>query len=315
MISIIVPLLNEEKNLEELYDKLNSVAATLSDPVELIFVNDGSTDDSPVILDRLAEKDDRITVVHLRRNFGQTAGIMAGFDCARGEIVVCLDADLQNDPADIPRLVDKLNEGYDVVSGWRKDRKDAFLSRVFISRVANAVISLISRVRIHDYGCSLKAYRAAIIKDVRLYGEMHRFIPIYARWQGGRITELVVQHHARKHGTSNYGIERVFKVVMDLIVVIFIHEYNQKPMYIFGAAGVINFMVAFFAGVLALYYKFTEQKDFISTPLPLLVALATITGFMCFLMGLLAELIVRTYFEAQEKKTYTVDRVVSSRKP
>jgi len=309
MISIITPLYNEEQSLKELYDRLAAATLQLPDPIEMIFVNDGSVDGSAEVLDRLVEQDDRVVAIHLRRNFGQTAAIMAGFDRAKGDVIVCLDADLQNDPADIPRLIAALDDGFDVVSGWRKDRKDPFFSRVLISRIANWIIGFLSRVRIHDYGCSLKAYRASVVKDVRLYGEMHRFIPIYAKWQGARIAELEVTHHPRRHGKSKYGIDRVFKVTMDLLVVLFLHKYNQKPMYIFGAAGMFSFVVAFLAGSLALFYKLTGQKSFIETPLPLLVALGILVGFMCFLMGLLAEMIVRTYFEAQEKKTYSVERI------
>jgi dolichol-phosphate mannosyltransferase len=309
MISIVIPVYNEEDNLDELLRQLNAAVSGLSDDLEFIFINDGSSDGSGQLLDRLSSEDSRLTVIHLLRNFGQTAALMAGFDHARGDIVVCLDADLQNDPDDIPSLLDKLDEGFDVVSGWRKNRKDAFFSRVLVSRIANSFISSISGVRMHDYGCSLKAYRASTLEGIRLYGEMHRLIPIYARWQGARIAELEVKHHARKHGASNYGIERVFKVVMDLIVVEFLHQYNQKPMYIFGAAGLVSFLAAFVAGALALYYKFLGDKSFIETPLPLLVALTTTTGFMCFLMGLLAELIVRTYYEAQGKRTYIVERI------
>jgi glycosyltransferase involved in cell wall biosynthesis len=309
MISIITPLYNEEQSLKELYDRLAAATLQLPSPVEMIFVNDGSVDGSAEVLDRLVEQDDRVVAIHLRRNFGQTAAIMAGFDRAKGDVIVCLDADLQNDPADIPRLIAALDNGFDVVSGWRKDRKDPFFSRVLISRIANWIIGFLSRVRIHDYGCSLKAYRASVVKDVRLYGEMHRFIPIYAKWQGARIAELEVTHHPRRHGKSKYGIDRVFKVTMDLLVVLFLHKYNQKPMYIFGGAGLFSFVVAFLAGSLALFYKLTGQKSFIETPLPLLVALGILVGFMCFLMGLLAEMIVRTYFEAQEKKTYSVERI------
>lgn len=309
MISIITPLYNEEQSLKELYDRLAAATLQLEDSVEMIFVNDGSVDGSAEVLDRLVEHDDRVVAIHLRRNFGQTAALMAGFDRAKGAVIVCLDADLQNDPADIPRLIATLADGYDVVSGWRRNRKDPFFSRVLVSRIANWIIGFLSRVRIHDYGCSLKAYRASVVKDVRLYGEMHRFIPIYAKWQGARIAELEVTHHPRKHGKSKYGIDRAFKVTMDLLVVMFLHKYHQKPMYIFGAAGVFSFVVAFLAGSLALFYKLTGQKSFIETPLPLLVALGILVGFMCFLLGLLAEMIVRTYFEAQEKTTYSVERI------
>ena len=309
MISIITPLYNEEQSLKELYDRLAAATLQLEDSVEMIFVNDGSVDGSAEVLDRLVEHDDRVVAIHLRRNFGQTAALMAGFDRAKGAVIVCLDADLQNDPADIPRLIATLADGYDVVSGWRRNRKDPFFSRVLVSRIANWIIGFLSRVRLHDYGCSLKAYRASVVKDVRLYGEMHRFIPIYAKWQGARIAELEVTHHPRKHGKSKYGIDRAFKVTMDLLVVMFLHKYHQKPMYIFGAAGVFSFVVASLAGSLALFYKLTGQKSFIETPLPLLVALGILVGFMCFLMGLLAEMIVRTYFEAQEKTTYSVERI------
>jgi glycosyltransferase involved in cell wall biosynthesis len=313
VISIIVPLYDEEGSLEPLFEKLQTVALSIPEKVQFVFVNDGSRDSSPSILDQLALEDDRVVVVHLRRNFGQTAALMAGFDHADGEVIVSIDADLQNDPGDIPRLLEKLDEGFDVVSGWRKNRRDPWLTRVLPSRLANRLISLISRVPIHDYGCTLKAYRAPVLENVRLYGEMHRFIPIYARWQGARIAELEVQHYPRRHGKSKYGMSRVFKVIMDLLVVKFLHEYNQKPMYVFGGAGVFSFLIAFLAGGFALYYKFTGQKDLIETPLPLLVALALITGVMCFLMGLLAEMMVRTYFEAQEKRTYVVERITGAR--
>jgi glycosyltransferase involved in cell wall biosynthesis len=313
VISIIVPLYDEEGSLEPLFEKLQTVAGSIPDKVQFVFVNDGSRDGSPSILDHLALGDERVVVVHLRRNFGQTAALMAGFDHADGEVIVSIDADLQNDPGDIPRLLKKLDEGFDVVSGWRKNRQDPWLTRVLPSRLANRLISLISRVPIHDYGCTLKAYRAPVLENVRLYGEMHRFIPIYARWQGARIAELEVQHHPRRHGRSKYGMSRVFKVIMDLLVVKFLHEYNQKPMYVFGGAGVFSFLIALIAGGFALFYKFTGQKDLIETPLPLLVALALITGVMCFLMGLLAEMMVRTYFEAQEKRTYVVERITGAR--
>jgi glycosyltransferase involved in cell wall biosynthesis len=313
VISIVAPVFNEEGSLEALFESLNEVINSIPEKAQFVFVNDGSTDKSGSILDRLAIDDDRIMVVHLRRNFGQTAALMAGFDHADGDVIVCLDADLQNDPADIPRLLNKLDEGFDVVSGWRRDRKDARLTRILPSRIANRLISMISGVRIHDYGCTLKAYRASVLENVRLYGEMHRFIPIYARWQGARIAEIEVQHHPRLYGKSKYGIGRAFKVIMDLVVVKFLHEYEQKPMYVFGAAGLFSFLVAFVAGGFALFYKITDQKDFIETPLPLLVALAVITGVMCFLMGLLAEMMVRTYFEAQEKRIYVIERISPAR--
>jgi dolichol-phosphate mannosyltransferase len=234
---------------------------------------------------------------------------MAGFDHSRGAVIVPMDADLQNDPQDIPILLAKLDEGYDVVSGWRTNRKDGKLRRNFPSRVANALISKVSGVRLHDYGCALKAYRRSVLEGVHLYGEMHRFIPIYAFWNGARLTELPVTHHSRKSGVSKYGLKRVPKVIMDLLVVVFLHRFGHRPMYVFGSVGLISFAAGAIAGAAALYYKLFGHKTFIETPLPLLFVMAFITGAMCLLMGLLAELLVRTYFESQNKTTYSVDRI------
>jgi glycosyltransferase involved in cell wall biosynthesis len=289
------------------------VLETLEIPWEIIFVNDGSRDRSAAALDELAEKDTRVRVVHFRRNFGQTAAMMAGVDFASGEVIIPIDADLQNDPRDIPALLAKLDEGYDVVSGWRRDRKDYKLRRNFLSQIANRLISFISGVKLHDYGCTLKAYRRDVIKDVRLYGEMHRFIPIYASWFGAKITEIPVTHHPRVHGKSKYGIERVLKVVLDLIVVKFLARYSEKPMYVFGSAGLFSLLISLTSGLWALYLKVFERVSFVATPLPLLVVMTGITGIMCFLMGLTAELVMRTYFESQSKSTYLVARVQNSK--
>jgi glycosyltransferase involved in cell wall biosynthesis len=217
-----------------------------------------------------------------------------------------MDGDLQNDPADIPKLLAKLDEGYDVVSGWRHDRKDHTLRRNLPSRIANLLISTISGVKLHDYGCSLKAYRRDVVKGVKLYGEMHRFIPIYASWEGGRVAEVPVTHHPRIHGESKYGADRVLKVVLDLIVVQFLARYANRPIYVFGTFGIGCIVVAFLAGSWAVYLKYFEHTTFIQTPLPLLVALLTVTGFMSILMGLLAEIIMRTYYESQGKDVYLV---------
>ena len=306
MISIIVPVYNEAGSLPTLYDQISAVMSGLGRPWELIIVDDGSTDGSLACLRDIAARDSAVKVVSFRRNFGQTAAMMAGVDYAQGNIIIPMDGDLQNDPADIPRLLTKLDEGYDVVSGWRKDRKDKPIKRNFLSRLANHLISWISGVHLHDYGCSLKAYRKEVIKGVKLYGEMHRFIPIYASWFGARITEIPVLHHPRQHGVSKYGLERVIKVVFDLLVVKFLSKYAEKPMYIFGAAGVVSLVISFLSGLWAIYLKLFEDTSFIKTPLPLLVVLTFITGFMCILMGLLAELIIRTYYEAQGKAVYLV---------
>jgi glycosyltransferase involved in cell wall biosynthesis len=308
-LSVTVPVFDEEQNVPILYERLAEVLETVGIPWEIIFVNDGSHDGSAAALDELATKDVRVRVVHFRRNFGQTAAMMAGVDFASGDVIIPIDADLQNDPRDIPGLLAKLDEGYDVVSGWRRDRKDHRLRRNMLSRVANRLISFISGVKLHDYGCTLKAYRREVIKDVRLYGEMHRFIPIYASWLGAKITEIPVTHHPRVHGKSKYGIERVIKVVFDLVVVKFLARYSEKPMYVFGTAGALSLFISFASGVWALYLKVVDGVSFIQTPLPLLVVMTGITGVMCFLMGLTAELVMRTYFESQSKATYLVSRV------
>ena len=306
MISVTVPIYNEIDSILPLHAAVSAVLNKLGREWELILVNDGSSDGSAPVLDQLAELDPNVKVVHLRRNFGQTAAMMAGIDYARGDIIIPMDGDLQNDPSDIPRLLDKLEEGYDVVSGWRKGRKDAKLSRNFPSWLANRMISLISGVHLHDYGCSLKAYRKSVIKDVKLYGEMHRFIPIYASWQGARVTEMPVKHHARQYGKSKYGLERTVKVILDLIVVKFLATFAQKPMYVFGGIGLMSFAISGISGIWALYLKFVSDVSFVQTPLPLLFVMTAITGAMCILMGLLAELMTRTYHESQDKAIYAV---------
>jgi glycosyltransferase involved in cell wall biosynthesis len=306
MLSIIVPVFNEAESLPTLFARLSQVLQAIGRPWELIFINDGSTDGSKPALDQLADQNANVKVIHFKRNFGQTAALMAGIDFARGDILISMDADLQNDPADIPQFLAQLEQGYDVCSGWRKDRKDPALKRTLPSRIANFLISRISGVHLHDYGCSLKAYRKEVIKGVKLYGEMHRFIPIYASWQGAKVTEIPVTHHPRLHGASKYGLERTVKVILDLIVVKFLAQYAQKPIYVFGCVGLVSFLVAFLAAGASLYYKFFGGKSFISTPLPLLFVFTSITGVMCILMGLLAEIVIRTYYESQNKPVYLI---------
>lgn len=306
MLSIVVPIFNEEDNIPILCQRLEDVLMEIGEPYELVLVNDGSTDGSEDKLRQQAADDPRVKVLNLRRNYGQTAALMAGIDHASGDTIVAIDGDLQNDPADIPMLLDKLEEGFDVVSGWRQNRKDRALLRTLPSRVANRLISWISGVHLHDYGCTLKAYRRDVIKDVRLYGEMHRFIPIYASWQGGRITEVPVRHHPRTHGSSSYGLSRVFKVILDLVVVRFLDRYLVKPIYVFGGFGIIAILLSVFVGIYTLYLKFFEDISLILTPLPLLGVTLLITGTMSILMGLLAEMLVRTYFEAQKLTVYQV---------
>lgn len=301
-VSVIIPVYNEEQNVDELYDR---IAEVLKDGAEFIFVDDGSTDDTYARLQAIARRDERVHIIRFRRNFGQTAALSAGIDHSTGDIIVPIDGDLQNDPRDIPRLLAKLDEGYDVVSGWRVKRRDPFHRRL-PSTIANRLISWISGVRLHDYGCSLKAYRRRVLEHVRLYGEMHRFVPIYASWQGARVTELTVDHHPRTRGKSNYGIERTLKVVLDLIVVKFLASYATKPIYVFGGFGLLSFFFSLLTFVWMLYYKLTGQKDFVQTPLPLVVVMLFLVGCLSVLLGLVAELTIRTYYESQGKRTYVL---------
>ncbi len=310
-ISVIVPAKNEEKNLPILIERLFAVLRGIGQRFEVIVVNDGSTDGSMRVLRVLTATHRELRVIDLARNYGQTAAMMAGIDHARGEVIVPIDADLQNDPADIPRLLAKLEEGYDVVSGWRKDRQDAAIRRNFVSRVANKAISRLSGVHLHDYGCSLKAYRKSVIGPVRLYGEMHRFVPIYAAWYGARITEIPVNHSPRLHGTSNYGLERVAKVILDLMVVRFLDRWIGKPIYIFGGFGLAWFAVAMLSATYMFYLKFFGNLSMIQTPLPLLVVMSIMMGVMSISIGLVAEIVVRTYFESQGKSIYHTRELIN----
>jgi len=304
-LSVVIPLYNEEGNLRALHDALAAALPKTKRRYEIILINDGSRDGTEEILADIAASDPTVQPINLRRNFGQTAAIMAGLDHAQGDVIVPLDGDLQNDPEDIPALLAKLDEGYDVVSGWRKDRQDD-RGRSVLSRIANRIISIISGVHLHDYGCTLKAYRREVIEGVRLYGEMHRFVPIYATWQGGRVTEMPVNHRARTVGKSNYGFERIFKVMFDLMVVQFLMRYDTKPIYVFGLVGMLSILISFLGGLVALYLRFFEGTSLIQTPLPLLSALTFLTGVICILTGLMAELLVRVYYESQGKTTYLV---------
>lgn len=308
-LSIFLPVFNEEPNLRPLQAKLTEALKKLGRTAEIIYVDDGSTDDSLEVLRELARLDHRVRVVALRRNYGQTPAMAAGIDAARGKVLIPMDADLQNDPADIERLLEKLDEGYDVVSGWRKNRHDTLVTRKIPSMIANRMISWIGGVPLHDYGCSLKAYRRESIADVRLYGEMHRFIPIYASWVGARVAEIPVEHHARTMGKSKYGLSRTFKVVFDLMTIKFMASYQTKPLYIFGSAGVLSLVISFLSGLLALLMKFAswpKHADLVQTPLPVMAMVMLALGIQFFLMGLLAEMLVRTYHESQAKPIYGV---------
>jgi glycosyltransferase involved in cell wall biosynthesis len=305
-VSVFLPVYNEEPNLRPLHAKLDAALKSLGRSAEIVYVDDGSSDDSLKILREIATMDPRVRVVALRRNYGQTAAMAAGIDAARGKVLIPMDADLQNDPADIQRLLDKLDEGYDVVSGWRKNRKDKMVTRKIPSMIANRLISWIGGVPLHDYGCSLKAYRRESLQDVRLYGEMHRFIPIYASWAGARVTEIPVEHHARTMGKSKYGLSRTLKVVFDLMTIKFMASYQTKPIYVFGSFGMLAFAISLFAGLYAVFLKIFHRADFVQTPLPVLTIVMFAVGVQFLLMGLLAEMLVRTYHESQSKAIYAV---------
>ena len=309
-ISVAIPIFNEADNIAPLYEGTRAALESLGRSWELVLVNDGSVDDSAERLDAVAAGDARVKVIHLSRNYGQTAALMAGLDHARGDIIVPMDGDLQNDPVDIGRLIAKLDEGYDVVSGWRKQRKDAAFKRNLPSRIANELISTVSGVRLHDYGCSLKAYRRDALDGVKLYGEMHRFVPIYAAWNGARVTEIEVAHHPRVHGESKYGLERIIKVLLDLVVVKFLFKYASKPMYVFGGFGFLCLLGCALVFVWSVWLKLFDDVSFVQTPLPVLSVILFAIGVMSLLMGLLAEMLNRTYHESQSKPVYRVGRLV-----
>jgi glycosyltransferase involved in cell wall biosynthesis len=311
-LSLVVPVYNEAENLRLLFDAIHEALDPLPRPWEVVFVDDGSTDDSLNVLNELAEQDSQhVRVVSFRRNFGQTAAIVAGLDYAQGEIIVLLDADMQNDPADIPMMLGKLDEGYDLVSGWRKARKDSYLTRTLPSNLANWLISRVTRVRLHDYGCTLKAYRRDVLEGFRLYGEMHRFIPVFANWVGARITEVQVNHHHRKYGKTKYGLERTLKVILDLFTVKFLVSYSLKPIYLFGGTG----LGLIFGGGVMLFYLFVRRIlgtiSVLGSPFFQLAVMFLILGFQSFLMGLIAEMLVRTYYESQRKPIYRVRKTVN----
>jgi dolichol-phosphate mannosyltransferase len=310
-VSVIVPIYNEQQNIPILCEHLVEVLRSADRGFEIIAVNDGSRDGSLLALRQAAHRYPEIKIIDLRRNYGQTAALMAGIDHASADTIVTIDADLQNDPADIPTILAKLHEGYDVVSGWRKDRRDSRFQRNIPSRIANRLISYISGVKLRDYGCTLKAYRRDVLKGMRLYGEMHRFVPIYASWMGARIIEVPVQHHARRAGKSNYGFERIFKVLLDLMVVKFLERHFVNPIYLFGGFGVFSFILCAISTSYMIYLKFFGGLSMIQTPLPLVSTLTFLVGVMSILMGLLAEMLVRTYFESQHRAAYVVRDLIN----
>ena len=309
-ISLVIPVYNEVESVPRLHRAIGEALAGID--YEVVYVDDGSTDGSVEVLEEIVRRDSSTSrLVVLRRNFGQTAAMAAGIDNSVGEVIVTLDADMQNDPADIPLLIQKIDEGYDVVSGWRVDRQDAALRRRIPSRVANWLISKVTGVRLHDYGCTLKAYRREVLEGFHLYGEMHRFIPAYAGGVGARIIEVPVRHHARRFGRTKYGLERTLKVVLDLLTVKFLTSYSAKPIYIFGGVGMGMIGASLVALLVLVGRRLTLNEHMIRSPLLLLSVMLFILGSQSILLGLLAELTVRTYHESQAKPTYSVRRVIN----
>lgn len=311
-VSIIVPVFNEAQSLSVLHQQIHEAMEIAECVWEVIYVDDGSKDDSYGVLEDISGKDNtHARVLSFRRNFGQTTAISAGIDHAGGSIIVLIDADLQNDPADIPMLLEKIEEGYDVVSGWRVSRKDRFFTRTFPSKVANGIISWVTGVKLHDYGCSLKAYRREVLTGFRLYGEMHRFIPAYASSVGAKIIEVPVHHHPRKFGRGKYGLERTLKVTLDLFTVKYLISYSQKPIYIFGSVGVALILLSILDVFFLIVRRITIGEHMIRSPLLQVGTMLFVMGFISILMGLIAEQLMRTYHEAQSKPTYTVRKRIN----
>jgi glycosyltransferase involved in cell wall biosynthesis len=310
-LSIVVPVYNEEENIHGIHREVSAALDGTGIDFELILVDDGSTDGSFRNLREIAAADDRVKVIRFRRNFGQTAAMAAGFDAASGRVVIPMDGDLQNDPADIPRLLSKIDEGFDVVSGWRRDRKDAFLNRILPSILANRFISGMTGIRLHDYGCTLKAYRREVLDGINLYGEMHRFVPALVSQVGARVTELAVNHRPRLHGKSKYGIFRTLRVILDLLTVKFLLNYSTRPIQLFGRLGVYTLAASFLSGGLTIYMKFFQNTSMNRNPLLLLTALLLFMGVQFIVLGLLGELNARTYYEAQGKPIYVVKEKIN----
>jgi glycosyltransferase involved in cell wall biosynthesis len=310
-VSVVVPIHNEVESLPHLLEAIASTLSATDLSYEIICVDDGSTDGSPRFLKEQAQIRNDLKAVILRRNYGQTAAMAAGFYYALGKAIVTLDADLQNDPADIPMLLAKLEEGYDLVNGWRKNRQDGALNRLLPSKIANWLIRRTTSVNIHDYGCSLKAYRAELVADMNLYGELHRFLPALAYIEGARITEMPVRHHARRFGRSKYGIWRTFRVLMDLLTILFMKKFLTRPMHVFGLWGLISMASGGAIGIYLTFVKFAFHQDIGDRPLLILAVLLLVTGVQLFCFGLLAELLMRTYHESQGRPIYRVREVVT----
>jgi len=310
-LSVVVPVYNEEENVQGIHREVMAALGESGLDFELIMVDDGSTDGSYRLLREIAVNDARVKVIRFRRNFGQTAAMAAGFDAASGRVVIPMDGDLQNDPADIPRLMAKIDEGFDVVSGWRRDRKDAFLNRILPSLLANHFISGMTGIRLHDYGCTLKAYRREVLDGINLYGEMHRFVPALVSQVGARVTEIAVNHRPRRHGKSKYGIFRTLRVILDLLTVKFLLNYSTRPIQLFGRLGVYTLLASFLSGGMTIYMKIFQHTSMNRNPLLLLTALLLFMGVQFIVLGLLGELNARTYYEAQGKPIYVVKEKIN----
>ena len=312
-ISVVVPMRNESPNVRDLYHEVTRALTAFGRPYEILAIDDGSTDDTFQVLAGLQASDPRLRVIRFRRNFGQTAAFAAGFARARGRYIVTMDGDLQNNPADIPAMVKRIDDGADIVAGWRKDRKDAFINRRLPSLIANTIISSTTGVKLHDYGCSLKVFRAEIVKGMRLYGEMHRFLPAIASEQGVEIVEHVVDHRPRKHGASKYGISRTLRVVLDLMTVKFLSSYSTKPLHTFGGLGLGMGFLGILICAWLVWVKFVQQEGIADRPLLLLGVLMILGGIQLVMTGLLGEMLSRTYHESQDKPTYVIRDVLETR--
>ncbi len=311
MISVVIPAYNEEENIPILYEKLKSVLDRLSEDYEIIIVDDGSSDGTYQILKDLTSKDNKLKVIRFKRNYGQTAAMYAGFQHAKGDVIITLDADLQNDPEDIPLLLEKLKEGYDVVSGWRKNRKDPFFSRKLPSMIANWIIARVTGVHIHDYGCTLKAYKRDIAQKLELYGDMHRFLPALTKKHGAKVVEVVVNHHPRLHGKSKYGIGRTLRVMLDILLVKFLNEYMNKPMYVFGSLGFILLAIGSVALFYLIFIKLFLEESIGRRPLLILSVLSILAGIQLVSTGILAELIIRIYYRIKDDKPYVIEETLN----
>jgi glycosyltransferase involved in cell wall biosynthesis len=307
-LSVVIPVFNEEESIESLHAEIEQALADFD--YEVLYIDDGSTDKSFSVLTDIQKKHPTVRLIRFRRNFGQTAAMSAGFKYARGKIIIPMDADGQNDPADIPKLVSRLNEGYDIVSGWRKERKDNAVTRTLPSRIANWMIGKITGIRLHDYGCTLKAYKAESLKSIRLYGDMHRFIPALARWGGEKVVEMVVNHRPRTTGKTKYGLSRTFKVILDLITIKFLASFSTKPIHIFGGMGFLCFLGSFLSGLTVLGMKVFENYSMNRNPLLIISLMLMMAAIQFVLMGLLAEIMVRTYHESQDRPIYVIDKIL-----